>query len=178
MFLYLWPLEVLLSLKGDGSALCLKCKCTETFVAYFKHWYNLSCMITLSGSYSINCNQVSCCEQWGNHQSRLLLPSWTEDKGWRLVANIILMRSAEGHEKMSVMIPHCELICSIQLICGVLAEDQGSSLSVGTHLSSWSALEQSNISSSTRQAMTYDPCGVKTGCSFITREQSVTSWLA
>lgn len=45
-----------------------------------------------------------------------VIPNPTQ-RFWWLVASIILMPSAERYEKMSVMIPHCELICSVQLIC-------------------------------------------------------------
>lgn len=41
---------------------------------------------------------------------------------WWLVANVILMPSAEGHEKMSVMISRSELICTVQLICCACGE--------------------------------------------------------
>ena len=114
--------------------------------------------------YQLSTDVLLWAPQTSSEPSVIVIPNWRQ-RLWWLVANIILKPSAEGHEKMSVMIPHCELICSIQLICTCSYEDHDSSFSVGTHLPSWSALEHGTISpsssssSSSRQAMTSDLSG-------------------
>lgn len=55
---------------------------------------------------------------------------------WRLVANIILTPSAEGHEKIECRDPSLRAYLLNFSLSVVPVEDQESSLCVGTHLPS------------------------------------------
>lgn len=94
-------------------AILISFNCSHSNIYLKKHWHSPSC------AWVEIVNRTSHCEQWKHHESpSCYCYSKQETKVVVTVANIILMPSAKGHEKMSVMIPRCELICSIQrFIC-------------------------------------------------------------
>lgn len=70
------------------------------------------CVMTLGET----CKQISYCWTMGTSEPFVTVILNRRQRLWWLTAKIILKPSAERHRKMSVLTPHCEIICSVQLI--------------------------------------------------------------